>query len=140
MNDQSFKQLAERTLNLLDLSVEVRCVQLDDGSTPAGVSLVRLEPSDRFGRVSAAIAARDIDGLVAEHVGLLRERMSDNEACPTRTSRCNRRHPVNSDWYLDGLPASPQGAKPSSSASPPAPAPATTAHIGVNCPIGKGEV
>jgi len=75
MNEQLFKELAECTLNLLDLSVEVRCVQVDDGSAGAGELLVRLDPSDRFGRVTAAITAGDLDGLLVEHIALLNERL-----------------------------------------------------------------
>lgn len=71
----SFEQLADRVLDLLDLSVEVRCVHVDDGSSLAGESLVRLEPSDRFRRISSAIAARNTDSLIAEHVDLLKEKL-----------------------------------------------------------------
>ena len=76
MNDELFKQLAQLTLKLLNLSVEVRCVNVDDSAALAGESLVRLEPSDRFGRISAAIAARDTDGLLVEHIGLLNEKLN----------------------------------------------------------------
>ena len=81
MSPLLFEQIAKLTLDILDLSVEVRCVQVDDGSAGAGEALVRLEPSERFARVSSAIAARDIDSLLIEHVGLLRELLDRNEGC-----------------------------------------------------------
>ena len=79
MSPLLFEQIAKLTLDILDLSVEVRCVQVDDGSAGAGEALVRLEPSERFARVSAAIATRDIDSLLIEHVGLLRELLDRSE-------------------------------------------------------------
>jgi len=69
----SLEQALYGLLSVLEFSKEVRAINVDDGSAPAGELLVRLEPSDRLRRILAAIAAGDVDALVVEHKGLVGE-------------------------------------------------------------------
>ncbi|KJR97191.1 MAG: hypothetical protein VR65_24895 [Desulfobulbaceae bacterium BRH_c16a] len=71
MSKKSFKKLAKRTLNLLQLSQEVRAVNVNDSPASAGESLVRLEPSNRLRSLSFAILTRNFNLLAIEHDALL---------------------------------------------------------------------
>lgn len=88
MPEQSFKELAKRTLKLLDFSREVTAVNVDDGSAPAGELLVRLQPSDRLERLFSAVLARDTNILTVEHNKLL---LNKKNAPPLQTELFRRR-------------------------------------------------